>query len=49
MSKAEFHLHVGEENILPNVEAALTRAAALHGRNFAVSAEKAAREHPSAG
>ncbi len=26
MSKAEFHLHVGVENILPNVEAALARA-----------------------
>jgi SulP family sulfate permease len=26
MSKADFHLHVGEENILPNVEAALARA-----------------------
>jgi SulP family sulfate permease len=26
MSRAEFHLHVGEDNILPNVEAALARA-----------------------
>ena len=26
MSKAEFHLHVGEDNILPNVQAALGRA-----------------------
>ncbi len=26
MAKAEFHRHVGEENILPNVEAALERA-----------------------
>ena len=26
MSQAEFHRHVGAENILPNVTAALTRA-----------------------
>jgi MFS superfamily sulfate permease-like transporter len=26
MARAEFHRHVGAENILPNVEAALTRA-----------------------
>ena len=26
MDEAEFHRHVGEENILPNVEAALRRA-----------------------
>jgi len=26
MDEAEFHRHVGEENILPHVEAALTRA-----------------------
>ena len=33
MEEAEFHRHVGAENILPNVGAALTRAAALyHGR-----------------
>jgi SulP family sulfate permease len=29
MEEAEFHRHVGEENILPNVEAALERAAAI--------------------
>ena len=29
MARAEFHHHVGEENILPNVEAALGRAAAI--------------------
>jgi SulP family sulfate permease len=29
MHRAEFHRHVGEENILPNVEAALRRARAL--------------------
>jgi SulP family sulfate permease len=29
MARADFHRHVGEENILPNVEAALRRAAAI--------------------
>jgi SulP family sulfate permease len=29
MKDAEFHHHVGAENILPNVEAALTRAARI--------------------
>ena len=29
MSQAEFHRHVGAENILPNVDAALRRAEAL--------------------
>jgi hypothetical protein len=29
MEQAEFHRHVGEENILPNVEAALARAAEI--------------------
>jgi sulfate permease, SulP family len=29
MAKAEFHRHVGAENILPNVEAALARAAVI--------------------
>jgi SulP family sulfate permease len=30
MSEAEFHRHVGERNILPNVEAALDRAREIH-------------------
>jgi SulP family sulfate permease len=30
MDRAEFHRHVGKENILPSVEAALTRARTLH-------------------
>jgi SulP family sulfate permease len=30
MAQAEFHRHVGAANILPNVEAALVRAAELH-------------------
>jgi SulP family sulfate permease len=30
MAQAEFHRHVGAANILPNVDAALTRAAELH-------------------
>jgi SulP family sulfate permease len=30
MEEAEFHRHVGADNILPNVESALARAAALH-------------------
>ena len=30
MAKAEFHRHVGAANILPNVDAALARAAELH-------------------
>jgi len=30
MDEAEFHRHVGQENILPSVDAALTRARALH-------------------
>jgi SulP family sulfate permease len=30
MRQAEFHEHVGAENICPNIEAALQRAAALH-------------------
>ncbi len=29
MEQAEFHRHVGEENILPNVQAALARAAEI--------------------
>jgi SulP family sulfate permease len=49
MSEAEFHLHVGEENILPSVDAALARAAAIHGRIFAVAAEKEVPEHTPAG
>jgi len=32
MRQAEFHQHVGAENICPNIEAALLRAAALHSR-----------------
>jgi sulfate permease, SulP family len=31
MQRAEFHRHVGAENILPNVDAALRRAEQLHG------------------
>jgi sulfate permease, SulP family len=31
MAQAEFHRHVGDENLLPNVEAALRRAAAIRG------------------
>ena len=30
MDRAEFHRHVGEENILPNVDAALRRARQIH-------------------
>ncbi len=30
MDRAEFHRHVGEENILPSVDAALVRARAIH-------------------
>ena len=30
MDRAEFHRHVGAENVLPHVDAALTRARALH-------------------
>ena len=30
MDRAEFHRHVGKENILPNVDAALRRARAVH-------------------
>jgi hypothetical protein len=29
MAKAEFHRHIGAENILPDVETALARARAL--------------------
>jgi SulP family sulfate permease len=32
MDRAEFHRHVGAENILPSVDAALVRARALHSR-----------------
>jgi SulP family sulfate permease len=35
MAEAEFHRHVGNENILPSVEAALGRAAELVGRGDA--------------
>jgi hypothetical protein len=31
MSAAEFHRHLGAENILPHVEAALKRAAEIWG------------------
>ena len=31
MQAAAFHLHVGERNICPNIEAALTRAAEIQG------------------
>ena len=30
MRQAEFHEHVGAENICPNIDAALQRAAAVH-------------------
>jgi hypothetical protein len=30
MHQGEFHEHVGAENICPNIEAALLRAAAVH-------------------
>ncbi|HEX5110118.1 MAG TPA: SulP family inorganic anion transporter [Vicinamibacterales bacterium] len=33
MRQAEFHRHVGAENILPNVEAAILRAAAIYAAN----------------
>jgi SulP family sulfate permease len=32
MDRAEFHHHVGAENILPSVDAALVRAREVHGR-----------------
>ena len=32
MQQAEFHEHVGAENICPNIETALRRAAAVHAR-----------------
>ena len=31
MRQAEFHDHVGAENICPNIDAALQRAASVHG------------------
>jgi len=34
MHQAEFHEHVGERNICPNIEAALERAAEIHGIVF---------------
>ena len=33
MDGAEFHRHVGKENILPNVDAALRRATEIHGES----------------
>jgi hypothetical protein len=33
MDRAEFHRHVGTENILPSVNAALARARAIHERS----------------
>ena len=33
MAKAEFHRHVGAENILPSVDAALARARAIHAES----------------
>jgi hypothetical protein len=30
MDRAEFHRHVGAENVLPHVDAALARARAIH-------------------
>jgi SulP family sulfate permease len=30
MTQAEFHEHVGDENICPHIEAALERAARIH-------------------
>jgi len=32
MRQAEFHEHVGPENICPNIEEALRRAAAVHAQ-----------------
>ena len=47
MQRAEFHRHVGAENILPNVDAALRRAAELRdsqvGQRFAVTSPESAR------
>jgi len=37
MDKAEFHRHVGEENILPNVAAALARARRIHDARAVVA------------
>jgi SulP family sulfate permease len=41
MAKAEFHLHVGEENILPSVDTALARAAAIRATAYRRSARDA--------
>jgi len=30
MERAEFHEHIGEENVLPHVEAAIERAQEIH-------------------
>jgi len=38
MDKAEFHRHVGEQNILPSVDAALDRARAIHTEGALVRA-----------
>jgi SulP family sulfate permease len=38
MDKAEFHRHVGEQNILPTVDAALDRARAIHAEGELVRA-----------
>jgi sulfate permease, SulP family len=38
MGRAEFHRHVGEENILPHVDAALARARAIHDAPVRTSA-----------
>jgi hypothetical protein len=31
MDRAEFHRHIGKDNILPDVDAALSRAKEIHG------------------
>jgi SulP family sulfate permease len=38
MDRAEFHRHVGEENILPHVDAALARARSVHDARVRTSA-----------
>jgi hypothetical protein len=44
MNAAEFHRHVGSENILPHVEAALKRAADIWG----TTGPRPLREPPAA-
>ena len=44
MNAAEFHRHVGAENILPHVEAALKRAADIWARRESSPAEAGHRD-----